>query len=45
MQQQAADLHEEGHELNEVLKTLGEDDWDRNTPFKNWTVNDVMATG
>ena len=42
MQQQAADLREEGHELNELLETLGEDDWERNTPFKNWTVNDVM---
>ncbi len=43
MQQQAADLRAEGNELNQLLETLDDSDWDRNTPFKSWTVNHVMA--
>jgi uncharacterized protein (TIGR03084 family) len=43
MQQQAADLRAEGEELNQLLESLEAGDWDRNTPFKNWTVNDVMT--
>ncbi len=42
MQQQAADLRAEGDELNGLLETLADGDWDRNTPFKDWTVNQVM---
>jgi len=42
MQQHAADLREEGEELNAMLQTLAPEDWTRNTPFKSWTVNDVM---
>jgi uncharacterized protein (TIGR03084 family) len=41
--QQVVDLREEGEELFELLKTLKVGDWDRHTPFKNWTVNDVVA--
>jgi uncharacterized protein (TIGR03084 family) len=43
MQQQAADLRTEGDELNGLLETLDDGDWARPTPFKNWTVNDVMT--
>lgn len=42
MQQQAADLRAEGEELNGLLETLDESDWERATPFKGWTVNDVI---
>ena len=42
MEQQVADLREEGNALNEMLKTLVPEDWSRNTPFKAWTVNEVM---
>ena len=41
--QQAHDLREEGDELYELVRTLKAGDWDRPTPFKNWTVNDVVA--
>ena len=40
--QQAADLLEEGTELKSLLDTLTTDDWARETPFKNWTVNQVV---
>ena len=36
------DLREEGDELYELLKTLEEADWGRATPFKSWTVQDVV---
>ena len=42
MFQQAADLKEEGEELKRVLDDLGAADWSRTTPFKNWTVNQVV---
>jgi len=42
MEQQAADLREEGDALNEMLLTLALEDWTRATPFKEWTVNAVM---
>jgi|TARA_B110000211_G_scaffold132775_1_gene152269 uncharacterized protein (TIGR03084 family) len=42
MFQQAADLREEGEELKRVLDDLEESDWSRVTPFKNWTVNQVV---
>ena len=41
--QQAHDLREEGDELYGLVRSLTTDDWDRHTPFKNWTVNDVVA--
>ena len=42
MLQQAADLLEEGEELRQLLTSLSEDDWQAPTPFKNWTVNNVV---
>ena len=41
--QQALDLREEGDALYDLLSTLDDADWARSTPFKNWTVNDVIA--
>jgi uncharacterized protein (TIGR03084 family) len=43
MLEQVRDLREEGNELYELLKTLDEGDWERPTPFKGWTVQDVVA--
>lgn len=43
MLQQVLDLREEGDDLFALAETLPERDWERNTPFKNWTVNDVVA--
>lgn len=42
MFQQAEDLREEGQALKAVLDKLTPDDWARDTPFKNWTVNHVV---
>jgi hypothetical protein len=42
MLEQERDLREEGDELYELLKTLDESDWERPTPFKSWTVRDVV---
>ena len=42
MQQQADDLRAEGEELRALLTDLSADDWSRPTPFKSWTVNDVV---
>ena len=42
MFQQASDLREEGIELKRVLDQLELEDWSKNTPFKNWTVNQVI---
>ena len=39
---QAADLLEEGKALKQVLDDLKPDEWSRPTPFKNWTVNNVV---
>ncbi len=41
--QQAEDLNAEGEALYELLCTLSADDWRRSTPFKDWTVHDVIA--
>ncbi len=41
--QQATDLKEEGAALKEVLDRLTEEDWARPTPFKDWTVNQVIV--
>ena len=42
MFQQATDLLEEGSELKQVLDELSPGDWSRATPFKNWTINQVV---
>eukprot|EP00919_Chromeraceae_sp_WS-2016_P009483 GHVR01022262.1.p1 GENE.GHVR01022262.1~~GHVR01022262.1.p1 ORF type:complete len:256 (-),score=25.54 GHVR01022262.1:61-828(-) len=42
MLMQAQDLLEEGQELNALLDTLTEEDWTKATPFKNWTINQVI---
>ena len=42
MFQQATDLLEEGKALKTVLDDLEPADWSRQTPFKNWTVNQVV---
>lgn len=41
--QQADDLREEGVALHELLLTLADADWARETPFKRYTVYDVVA--
>ena len=41
--QQADDLRAEGAELYELVRSLDVDAWQRQTPFKSWTVNDVIA--
>jgi uncharacterized protein (TIGR03084 family) len=43
MLQQAVDLREECDALYEFVKTLDGDVWNRKTPFKSWTVWDVIA--
>ncbi len=43
MIQEAVALREELDDLNALLQTLGEADWRRATPFKGWTVWDVVA--
>ena len=40
--QQALDLLEEGKELKKLLDALSPKDWERHTPFKNWTINQVV---
>jgi uncharacterized protein (TIGR03084 family) len=42
MLQLVRDLREEGAALYGLLETLDESDWARPTPFKNWTVQDVV---
>ena len=42
MLEQARDLREEGDALYELLKMLEESDWERPTPFKGWTVREVV---
>ena len=42
MFEQAQDLRQEGSELKSLLSGLSTDDWERQTPFKNWTVNQVV---
>jgi uncharacterized protein (TIGR03084 family) len=43
MVQQAADLRAECDALYEFVADLEEDVWQRQTPFKGWTVSDVIA--
>ena len=40
--QQVADLRAEGDALHAFLATLPEDQWSRETPFKNRTINWVV---
>ena len=42
MLQQAKDLLEEGAEFKALLDTLTNTDWESPTPFKNWTINQVV---
>ena len=42
MLQQIADLREEGAELHALLTGLGDADWERETLFKRWTINDIV---
>ena len=42
MMQQVEDLLEEGAELKKLLDSLAPEDWERHTPFKNWTINNVI---
>lgn len=43
MLQQAADLLQEGEELHELLRKMSASDWEKATPFKNWTINAVVG--
>ena len=43
MLQQAIDFREEGEALFALLDTLADQDWERKTQFKEWTINDVVA--
>ena len=43
MLQQAIDFREESEALFALLDTLEEQDWERKTQFKEWTINDVVA--
>jgi uncharacterized protein (TIGR03084 family) len=40
--QQIADLREEGAELHALLAGLADADWERETLFKRWTINDIV---
>ena len=42
MLQQAKDLLEEGADLKTLLDGLAAEDWQKPTPFKDWTVNQVV---
>ena len=42
MLQQALDLREEGDELFQLLDTLSPGDWQRATPFKQWSIDKVV---
>jgi uncharacterized protein (TIGR03084 family) len=43
MLQESLDLRAEADELHAFLKTLGDADWERPTPFLGWTPWDVVA--
>lgn len=42
MLSQAIDFRAEADELHGLLRTLPDNDWDRPTLFKQWTVNDIV---
>ena len=41
--EQADDLRAEGAALYELLQGIGDDEWSRVTPFKNYSVHDVIS--
>lgn len=43
MLQQARDFREESEALFALLEPLEDEDWERKTQFKEWTINDVIA--
>jgi uncharacterized protein (TIGR03084 family) len=43
MLEQAADFQAESDQLLELLESLDDQDWRRETQFKHWTINDVIA--
>jgi len=43
MLQQAVDFQAECDELRALLEGLDDHDWSRETQFKHWTINDVLA--
>ncbi len=43
MLQQAMDMREEAEALYDFVKTPDQSDWDKPTPFKKWTVFDVIG--
>lgn len=43
MLEEITNLVEEGNDLTGLLETLKEADWERPTPFKEWTVFDVVG--
>jgi uncharacterized protein (TIGR03084 family) len=43
MLQQAIDFREESDAFFALLDSLNEQDWERKTQFKSWTINDVVA--
>lgn len=43
MLQQALDFREENEAIFALLDTLEDQDWNRKTQFKDWTINDVLA--
>src|SRR5437879_6485166 len=43
MLQEALDFQVESDELFGLLKSLNDHDWARETQFKHWTINDVVA--
>ena len=42
MLQQIVDLEAEGREFHRLLAALKDDDWQRATLFKGWTINDIV---
>ena len=43
MLQEALDFQAESDDLLALLERLDEQDWDRETQFKHWTINDIVA--
>jgi uncharacterized protein (TIGR03084 family) len=43
MLEQAIDFREDSDVLFALLDTLDEQDWERKTQFKDWTINDIVA--
>jgi uncharacterized protein (TIGR03083 family) len=43
MIEQALDFREEADALARLIETRSEQDWERKTQFKEWTINDVIG--